>query len=290
MGYRSRCAIPDLGVGVGFREPHARHVLATHPAMGWFEITSENHLAGAGLPRAQLDALRADYRVVPHGVSLSIGGADPLDAVYLQQMRALIRRIDAPWVSDHLCWTGVAGIDVHDLLPVPYTRQMLSHVIERVRSVQGELGIPFALENVSSYLEFRESEMLEWEFLTELAERADCGLLLDVNNVFVSAYNHGFDARAYIDAIPADRVVQIHLAGHTHKGRYLLDTHSDHVRSEVWDLYRRALRRLGPVSTLIEWDANIPTWDVLAAEADQARSIRDEIRFGVEEPAWTGAS
>lgn len=275
---------------MGFREPHARHVLATHPAMDWFEITSENHLAGAGLPRAQLDALRADYRVVPHGVSLSIGGADPLDAVYLQQMRALIRRIDAPWVSDHLCWTGVAGIDVHDLLPVPYTRQMLSHVIERVRSVQGELGIPFALENVSSYLEFRESEMLEWEFLTELADRADCGLLLDVNNVFVSAYNHGFDARAYIDAIPPDRVVQIHLAGHTQKGRYLLDTHSDHVRSEVWDLYRRALRRLGPVSTLIEWDANIPTWDVLAAEADQARSIRDEIRFGIEEPAWTGAT
>ncbi|HEY8042477.1 MAG TPA: DUF692 domain-containing protein [Polyangiaceae bacterium] len=277
MGYRDRHAIPDLGVGVGFRTPHVVHVLRQRPPMDWFEIISENYLAEGGIQRANLEALRGAYRVVPHGVSLSIGGADPVDPDYLGRLGTLVKRLGAPWFSDHLCWTGIGRVDLHDLLPLPFTQETLAHVVERVKRVQGEVGVPFALENASSYMEFRESTMPEHAFLAELAERADCALLLDVNNVFVSAYNHGFDADAYIDALPADRVVQIHVAGHTDKGAYLLDTHSDHVRGEVWDLYRRALRRCGPVSTLVEWDESIPAWDVLAAEAAQARAVRDEI-------------
>jgi hypothetical protein len=276
MDYRKRHAIPDLGVGVGLRAPHIAHVLRERPAMDWFEVISENYLAEGGIQRSNLEAVRATYRVVPHGVSLSIGGADAIELTYLARLRALVRRVDAPWCSDHLCWTGVAGIDVHDLLPLPYTAGTLAHVVERVKRVQGELSVPFALENVSSYLEFRDSTMPEHEFLAEVVRRADCGVLLDVNNVFVSAYNHGFDANAYIDAIPADRIVQIHLAGHTDKGSYLLDTHSDCVSAQVWELYRRAVRRTGPVSTLIEWDEDIPTWDVLNGEVARARGARDE--------------
>jgi uncharacterized protein (UPF0276 family) len=285
MGYRDRHRIPDLGVGVGFRTPHALHVLRDRPPMDWFEIISENYFAEGGIQRANLEALRGGYRVVPHGVSLSIGGADVLDADYLRRLRDLARRVGAPWCSDHLCWTGVGGVDTHDLLPMPLTRASLDHVVERARRVQGTLEIPFALENASSYLEFRESTIPEAEFLAEVAERADCGILLDVNNVFVSAYNHGFDARAYVDAIPADRVVQMHLAGHTDRGAYLLDTHSDHVVGGVWDLYRRAIRRCGPTSTLVEWDESIPPWEVLAAEAARAREVRAEAIGRAEEEA-----
>jgi uncharacterized protein (UPF0276 family) len=277
MGYRERNHIPDLGVGVGFRKPHVAYVVKEKPAVDWFEIISENYFAEGGIQRANLEALRGTYRVVPHGVSLSIGGSDPLDEDYLSRLRALVRRIDAPWCSDHLCWTGFGGVDVHDLLPMPYTPATLAHVVERVRRVQGELGVPFALENPSSYLEYRESTMTESEFLAQVAEQSDTGILLDVNNVFVSAYNHGFDARAYIDQIPAERVVQIHVAGHTDRGSYLLDTHSDHVAPEVWELYRRAIRRCGPVSTLVEWDESIPPWETLAKEAAEARAVRDQV-------------
>jgi uncharacterized protein (UPF0276 family) len=290
MGYRARHAVPDLGVGVGFRTPHVQNVLRDHPAMDWFEIISENHFAEGGIQRANLESLLAAYRVVPHGVSLSIGSTDPIDLSYLRRLRALVRRVDAPWCSDHLCWTGIGHVDVHDLLPLPFTRQTLGHVVERVKRVQGELGVPFALENASSYIEFRESTMPEHEFLAELGERADCGLLLDVNNVFVNAYNHGFDARAYMGGIPADRVVQIHLAGHTNKGRYLLDTHSDVVRPEVWELYRYALTRLGATSTLIEWDESIPAWEVLAAEAARARAVRNEVLGAAERERSTWAN
>jgi uncharacterized protein (UPF0276 family) len=275
MGYRERHAIPDLGIGVGLRSPHIGHVVRERPKMDWFEIISENFFADGGVALAQLEAVRAHYRLIPHGVSLSIGGTDGLDEDHLARLRRLVRRLDAPWCSDHLCWTGASGLDVHDLLPVPYTRETLAHVAERVRRVQGEIEAPFALENASSYMEYRESTMTEHEFLAELSERADCGILLDVNNVFVSAYNHGFDANEYIDAIPVDRVVQMHLAGHTDKGTHLLDTHSDHVRDEVWQLYRRAVRRFGAVSTLVEWDENIPSWDVLAGEGQTARTARD---------------
>jgi uncharacterized protein len=276
MGFRERYAIRDLGIGVGLRGRHIRHVLGQRPAMEWFEIISENYFAEGGVTRANLESVRASYRLVPHGVSLSIAGTDPLDGAYLARLRALVRRIEAPWFSDHLCWTGAGGVDLHDLLPVPFTKVTLAHVVERVKRVQGEIEIPFALENASSYLEYRESTMSEHDYLGELAERADCGLLLDVNNVFVSAFNHGFDANRYIDSIPADRVVQMHVAGHTDKGTHLLDTHSDHVRAEVWQLYRRAVARTGPVATLVEWDEDIPAWDVLANEAEAARSARDE--------------
>jgi uncharacterized protein len=277
MGYRERHAIEDLGIGVGLRSPHIGYVRRERPPMDWFEIITENYLAEGGIQRSNLEAIRASYRLVLHGVSLSIGGADPLDTDYLARLRVLAQRTNAPWCSDHLCWTGVGGIDVHDLLPIPYTQRTLGHVVERVKRVQGELQIPFALENASSYMEYGESTIPEHEFLAQLVDRADCGVLLDVNNVFVSAYNHGLDANAYIDAIPPDRVVQIHLAGHMDKGAYLLDTHSDHVCREVWDLYRRAIRRCGPTATSIEWDENIPTWEVLAAEAAMARTVRGRI-------------
>jgi uncharacterized protein (UPF0276 family) len=277
MGYRERNHLVDLGVGVGFRKPHVAQVLNERPQMDWFEIVSENYFAEGGVQRAHLDRLRAAYPVVPHGVSLSIGGADPLDRDYLSRLRDLVRRIEAPWFSDHLCWTGVGGVDLHDLLPLPFDRETLTHVVERVKRVQGELELPFLLENPSSYLEYRGSSMSESEFLREVAERADAGVLLDVNNVFVSAYNHGFDPGEYIEQIPPDRVVQIHLAGHTNRGSYLLDTHSDHVDPAVWDLYRMTLRRCGPTSTLIEWDEAIPPFEVLAAEAARARSVRREI-------------
>jgi uncharacterized protein len=276
MGFRERHASPDLGIGVGLRGPHIGHVLAARPAMDWFEIISENYFAEGGIARANLESVRAAYRLVPHGVSLSIGGTEPLEREYLSRLRALVRRIGAPWFSDHLCWTGTGAIDLHDLLPVPYTKDTLAHLVERAKRVQGELEIPFAIENASSYLEYCESTMAEHEYLGELAERADCGILLDVNNVFVSAFNHGFDANRYIDAIPSDRVVQMHLAGHTDKGTHLLDTHSDRVRAEVWQLYRRAIARTGAVATLVEWDEDIPSWDVLAGEAETARSTRNE--------------
>jgi hypothetical protein len=291
MGFRERWSIPDLGVGVGFRKPHVVQVLRERPAMDWFEIISENYFAEGGIQRRNLEELSHAYRVVPHGVSLSIGGAEPLDAQYLGHLKSLVRRLDAPWCTDHLCWTGIGHVDVHDLLPLPFTRQTLDHVVERVKRVQGELEVPFALENASSYMEFRESTIPEHEFLAELAERADCGILLDVNNVFVSAYNHGFDARAYIDALPADRVIQMHLAGHTDRGAYLLDTHSDHVKAEVWELYRRALSRCGATSTIVEWDESIPAWDVLAAEASQARAVRDAVLSTVpREQPWASAT
>jgi uncharacterized protein (UPF0276 family) len=291
MGYRQRHCIPDLGVGVGLRTPHVAHVVRDVPPMDWFEIISENYFAEGGVQRANLERVRQRYPVVPHGVSLSIGGTGPLDDGYLARLRSLVDRTGAPWCSDHLCWTGVAGVDAHDLLPLPLTRRTLEHVVDRVKRVQDSLRVPFALENASSYMEYRESTIPEHEFLVEVAERADCGLLLDVNNVFVSAHNHGFDARAYVDAIPADRVVQMHLAGHTDKGAYLLDTHSDHVCVDVWELYRRALRRAGRVSILVEWDESIPAWEVLAAEAEQARAIRDEVLGeGARREAWAGAT
>ncbi len=292
MNYRDRHSIADLGVGVGFRTPHVRQVLRERPAIDWFEVISENYFAEGGIQRANLEALRSGYPVVPHGVSLSIGGADPLDRDYLRRLRTLVERLGTPWCSDHLCWTGVGGVDTHDLLPMPLTRATLAHVVDRVKHVQSELGVPLALENASTYLEFRESDIPEPEFLAELVDRADCGLLLDVNNIYVSAYNHGFDARAYVDTIPADRVLQIHLAGHSDRGAYLLDTHSDHVKAEVWDLYRRALQRCGATSTLVEWDENIPAWDVLAAEAAKAREVRAEV-LGERKPAgaaWASAT
>jgi uncharacterized protein (UPF0276 family) len=277
MGYRQERGIPDLGVGAGLRKRHVAEVIRDSPEMAWFEVISENHFADGGAQRATIESLRSRYPLVPHGVSLSIGGADPIDADYLRRLKVLVRRVNAPWCSDHLCWTGIAGVDTHDLMPLPFTRDTLRHVVERVKQVQGELGTPLALENPSSYLTYCESSVPEHEFLAEVAERADCGILLDVNNVFVSAHNHGLDANAYIDAIPADRVVQIHLAGHEDRGRYLLDTHSTAVSEPVWALYRRAIGHFGAVSTLVEWDQDVPTWERLAQEVERARTVRQEV-------------
>jgi hypothetical protein len=206
---------------------------------------------------------------------MSIGGTDPLDREYLRKLKALAERTRAHWVSDHLCWTGVAGRNVHDLLPMPYTEEALRHTAARVREVSEALERPLVLENPSSYVEFAASSMPEWEFLTRLGEEADCGLLLDVNNVYVSSFNHGFDPRVYIDGVPADRVVQYHVAGHTHKGTHILDTHSDHAVAEVWELFRRSCARTGHVSTLYEWDEDIPDFEVLHAEALKARAYRE---------------
>ncbi len=262
-----------MGFGVGLRTKHYGHVLEAQPPVDWFEVISENFMVPGGRPLYVLEQVRERYPIVLHGVSLSIGSTDALDRAYLRQLKALADRFEPAWVSDHLCWTGVGGRNLHDLLPLPYTEEVLTHVVSRVRSVQDALGRSLVLENVSSYLSFRDSAMSEWEFLAAVAEGADCGLLLDVNNVFVSAFNHGFDAHEYLQGVPADRVVQFHLAGHSDHGRYLLDTHDHPIRSEVWDLYEHAVRRFGAASTLIEWDDQIPDFDVLHAEALHAKKI-----------------
>jgi uncharacterized protein (UPF0276 family) len=282
---------PFLGVGVGLRTAHYARILgAADPAsfgVDFFEALSENYLVPGGRPLRVLGEVRARFPLVLHGVSLNIGSDDPLDAAYLAELAALARRFEAAWVSDHLCWTGVAGRNLHDLLPLPYTESALAHVTDRVRRAQDALGRRIALENVSSYFAYRADAMPEWEFLARLAERADCGILLDVNNVFVSAHNHGFDAERYLAEIPAERVFQIHLAGHSVQGELLIDTHDHPVRDEVWALYASALRRLGPVSTLIEWDDRIPELETLAAEAARAREVMARV---AREEAWDGGA
>jgi len=272
----NRWGLPDLGIGVGLRTVHFAHILTHHPRVDWFEVLSENFMDTGGRPLHVLDQVAERYPVALHGVSLSIGSTDPLDREYLRKLKGLAARTRARWVSDHLCWTGVSGRNVHDLLPMPYTEEALRHTASRVRAVSEVLERPLVLENPSSYVEFAASTMTEWEFLSRLAEEADCGLLLDVNNVYVSSFNHGFDPRAYILGIPADRVVQYHVAGHTHKGTHIVDTHSDHAIAEVWDLYRLAWRRTGPAATLYEWDEDIPAFDVLHEEALKARAHREE--------------
>ena len=275
---RNRFDLPDLGLGVGLRTAHFAHVLGERPAVGFFEAITENFLDTGGRPAFILDQVAERYPIVLHGVSLSIGSTDPLDFGYLRKVARLARRTRAAWVSDHVCWTGVQGRNTHDLLPLPYTREALAHVVDRLRRVQDVLGQRILLENVSSYLAWRQSEMTEWEFLAELVRRTDCDLLLDVNNVYVSAHNHGFDPHAYVDAIPADHVAQIHLAGHSDHGTHLLDTHDAHVADAVWDLYRHTIARLGPVSTLIEWDGDVPPLDVVEDEAARARRAAGDAR------------
>jgi uncharacterized protein (UPF0276 family) len=268
---------PFLGVGVGLRPKHYPEILAaTQPALlgvDFFEAISENYMVPGGRPPRVLEAVRANFPVVLHGVSLNVGSADPLDSGYLDELASLAKRFEPAWLSDHLCWTGVSGHNLHDLLPLPYTEAALAHVAERVARVQDRLGRRIALENVSSYFAYQQDAMPEWEFLARIAERADCGILLDVNNVFVSAHNHGFDAERYLAAIPAERVFQIHLAGHSEQGPLLIDTHDHRVCDEVWALFEGVVRRLGPVTTLIEWDDQIPEFAVLAAEAARAREI-----------------
>jgi uncharacterized protein (UPF0276 family) len=266
-----RSDFPALGFGVGLRRQHYAEVLESKPPMDWFEVISENFIVEGGRPLEVIDAVRANYPLVMHGVSLSIGTTDPLNRDYLRALHALARRIEPAWISDHLCWTGVGGRNLHDLLPLPHTEEAVTHTARRIREVQDTLGRRILVENISSYMTYKHSRLTEWEFLAAVAEDADCGILLDINNIFVNAFNHRFDPHRYIDAVPTERVVQFHLAGHADHGTYLLDTHDHPIRPEVWDLYEYAVRRFGKVSTLIEWDDNIPEFDVLAAAANEAR-------------------
>lgn len=263
------------GFGLGLRREHYDEVLRERAHVDWFEILTENFLVPGGRPLHNLERVRADYPLVMHGVSLSIGGIAPLDLRYLKQVRALAERIDAGWVSDHLCWTGVDGTNLHDLMPLPYTEAALRHVVNRVRRVQDLLGRRLVLENVSSYLKFRDSDMTEWEFLGAVAAQADCELLLDVNNVYVSAINHRFNPLEYLRAIDPSRVRQIHLAGHMNCGHYLIDTHDAPVPPAVWELYAVATQQFGVIPTMIERDANIPALSELVGELDIARRIAD---------------
>jgi uncharacterized protein (UPF0276 family) len=270
-------ARPILGHGVGLRPRHFGRLLAERPPVDWMEAVSENYLAPGGRPVAALEKVRRDVPVALHGVSLAIGSTAALDRPYLAALRALIDRIQPAIVSDHLCWGRHGGRYVHDLWPLPFTEEALAHVVERVGCVQEALGRQILLENVSSYLAFRESEMSEWEFLGEIARRADCGILLDVNNIYVTARNHGFSASDYIDGVPPDRVAQFHLAGHSDKGAYLFDSHDALVPDAVWDLYRAAVARFGAVPSLIEWDDHIPELEVLVGESRRAAAIEAEV-------------
>jgi len=264
---------PFLGFGLGLRPKHYEAILEGNPPIDWFEVISENYMIPGGRPLRMVDVIAERYPVVMHGVSLSIASTAPIDMAYLAELKKLAHRLKPKWISDHLCWTGVHGVNLHDLLPVPYTEEALEHVANRIRMVQDYLGCRIAIENVSSYVEYSHSQMDEWEFVGELARRADCWLLLDVNNVFVSGFNHDFNTHDFIEAIPTDRVIQFHLAGHSEADTHLVDTHDEPVRQEVWDLYARALERFGPVSTMIERDANIPPLTDLVEELNMARDI-----------------
>jgi hypothetical protein len=264
----------SLGFGLGLRPPHFSQIVETRPEVGWFEITSENFMVPGGRPLHWLDRIRSDYPIAMHGVSLSIGSTDPLDENHLAELQRLQRRVQPVWISDHLCWTGVAGSNLHDLLPLPYNEAILPYVVERIGRVQDRLGTQILLENVSSYVGFASSHLTECEFLAEVAQRADCLILLDVNNVYVNSVNHKFDPAAYLDAIPAARVRQIHLAGHQKRGDGLIvDTHDAPIVDPVWRLYEHARRRFGDVATMIERDSNIPPLAELLAELGRARSI-----------------
>ena len=269
-----------LGFGLGLRPVHYPEILDGRPRIDWFEAISENYMVPGGRPIHALMRVRERLPVVLHGVSLSIGSTDPLDDAYLQRLKALADRVEPAWISDHLCWTGVSGINLHDLLPLPYTEEALYHVVGRVLQVQERLGRRILLENVSSYVTFAQSAVPEWEFLAEVARRADCLLLLDVNNVYVSAFNHEFDPLAYLDAIPGERVRQIHLAGHENNGTHIIDTHDHPVIDPVWSLYAEAIRRFGPVATMIERDDRIPPLAELEGELDRARAVAAEALAG----------
>jgi hypothetical protein len=268
---------PRLGHGIGLRPPHYAAVIDQRPPVDWFEVISENFMVAGGNPRRVLREVRAHYPVVLHGVSLSLGSVDPLDEAYLDRLAALAAEIEPAWVSDHLCWSSFGGHTGHDLWPLPFTEESLAHVASRVSRVQERLGRRILVENVSSYLQFTSSALTEWQFLAELCARADCGLLLDVNNVYVSARNHGFSAEEFLNAIPPERVGQFHLAGHSDHGTHLLDTHDHPVCDPVWDLYRTAVARFGPVTTLIERDDHIPPLDELVAESHRAAEIETEV-------------
>ncbi len=264
--------LPQLGFGLGLRIPHYAHIFEHTPQIDWFEIISENFMDTGGKARRNLDRIRQDYPIVMHGVALSIGTVDTLNSEYLKKLKTLADEIQPAWISDHLCWTGIAHKNTHDLLPVPYTEEALKHIVERIKQVQDFLERPIALENPSTYLEFTSSHIPEAEFITRMAEDSGCNLLLDVNNVYVSCYNHRLDAQRYLDTLPLDKVIQIHLSGHSNMGTHIIDTHDDHVIDEVWALYKYVIHKAGRTpNTMIEWDDNIPEFSVLYAELEKAK-------------------
>ncbi|KTD42173.1 DUF692 domain-containing protein [Legionella parisiensis] len=275
--YKVTEKMPFLGFGLGLRPDYYEEILEQKPDLDWFEVLTENYMVPGGKPLYYLDQIRAHYPIVMHGVSLSLGSTDSLDRDYLNQLKALVARIEPVWVSDHLCWTGVNGINAHDLLPVPYTRETVNHIASRIHQVQDFLGRPILIENVSSYLTYKQSEMTEWEFIQEIVKQADCYILLDINNIYVSSVNHQFNPIDYIMAMPPERVAQIHLAGHSNHGNYIIDTHDAPVIQPVWSLYAAALQRLGPISSMIERDDNMPPFAELLAEINQARRIAESI-------------
>ncbi len=267
----------QLGFGLGLRTDHYETILNEKPSIDWFEILTENYLVSGGKPIHYLERIRELYPIVMHGVSMSIGSTDPLDWNYLKEIKALDQRIEPKWISDHLCWTGMNGKNTHDLLPLPYTEDVIQHVVNRIQQVQDFLGKRILIENVSSYVTYNQSIMSEWDFLKEISEQSDCLILLDINNIYVSSVNHEFNPLDYLDAMPADRVQQIHLAGHSDMGDYIIDTHDNKIIDQVWKLYSAALHRFGMVSTMIERDDNIPPLNELIVELNQARQIAKQI-------------
>jgi uncharacterized protein (UPF0276 family) len=274
--------IPNLGIGIGLRIPHYEDIFRLQPEIDWFEIISENFMVEGGKPLEILDKILERYPVVQHGVSLAIGSPDPLDFDYLKRLKALTRRTKTPWVSDHLCWGRLPGAHYHDLLPLPYTKSVIDYVAERARIVQDYLELPFALENLSSYVAFKQDQMPEWEFYSAIVEKADVFMMLDVNNIYVSSRNHGFDPRQYCNYLPLERVLQIHLAGHCDMGDYVLDTHDNYVCDEVWKLYGDIYPKTGGVSTLLEWDDNVPSFEQTWTEALKAKQFQQKIAVDLQ--------
>jgi uncharacterized protein len=261
----------DLGIGIGLRVPHYKHILSKKPTVDWFEIISENYMVDAGRPLQILDQIMEQYKIVQHGVSMYFGNATAVDRSHLKRLKELVKRTKTPFLSDHLCWGSVDGTYTHDLLPMPYTFAAAKATAQRVREARDYLEVPVCVENVSSYAEFHASEMTEWEFLREVVEQADCGILLDVNNIYVSSQNHGFNPYDYLNNVPHDRVGQIHVAGHSKFEKYILDTHDHPVLDPVWEMYGHAIKLCGPTNTLLEWDAHIPTFEELHHEALKAK-------------------
>ena len=266
----------DYGVGIGLRIPHYQHIFSEKPTVDWFEIISENYIVDGGRPMQVLDQILDRYKVVQHGVSMYLGSSQGLNREHLKRVKTLARRTSTPWLSDHLCWGSVDGTYSHDLLPMPYTFEAARITAENIRHAQDFIELPIVVENVSSYAEFHDSQMTEWEFLNEVVEAADCGILLDVNNIYVSSQNHDFDPFEYLNSVPAERVAQIHIAGHSRYEKYILDTHDHAVIDPVWQLYARAIQRCGPTATLLEWDDKIPSFDEVHAEALKANRFLDQ--------------
>ena len=274
-------AFTNYGIGIGLRVPHYSHILSQKPLVDWFEIISENFMVDGGRPLEVLDTILEQYRIVQHGVSMYFGSAEKLNREHLTKLKRLVKRTNTPWLSDHLCWGSVDGRYTHDLLPMPYTKAVAGHTAQKIRAARDFLEVPIAVENVSTYAEFHASDMTEWEFLSEVVEIADCGILLDVNNIYVSSMNHNFNPYDYVNNVPHHRVAQIHIAGHSKYRKYILDTHDHPVIDPVWKLYARAIELVGPTATLLEWDAGIPSFEEVHDEALKANQFISQLTASV---------